>query len=71
MKLLNKFTLIVFVLININTYCQNRELPFTINIASASDNTYTRSLPATFIATYPENDTINNNFSINWKLTEG
>jgi len=44
---------------------EKKGLPFNIVIANAPDNAYTRSLPATFISTFPENDTIANSFAIN------
>ncbi|MEP0264783.1 hypothetical protein [Dokdonia sp.] len=44
---------------------KKKDLPFNITIANAPDNVYTRSLPATFITTFPENDTIPNSFAIN------
>lgn len=72
MRAQNKNVLILISILTSLNYCFSQDTDDTENslhvgfsAGQASDNAYTKSLPASFIATFPENDTISNSYSIN------
>lgn len=48
-----------------------KDLPVSISIGSASNNSYTKSLPASLIYTYPDSDTIKNSYAGNAYISIG
>lgn len=65
MKLQNNILFIGVVFLPIFLFAQNDTLPITINLGSSGENEVTRAKPASFIVTYPQNDTLATSYAIN------